>query len=90
MMPSPLSDVHCCVIRPFVRGPWVGPGLGKVHSYWHLGHSRGNFNLKVKLHFDVEQEREWFRRQPYFQWIHGSRTRYLDSNVCGSLHGKYS
>jgi hypothetical protein len=22
-MPSPLSDVYCCVIRPFVRGPWI-------------------------------------------------------------------
>jgi hypothetical protein len=22
-MASPLSDVHCCVIRPFARGPWL-------------------------------------------------------------------
>jgi hypothetical protein len=24
VMPSPLSDIYCCVIRPFVRGPWTG------------------------------------------------------------------
>jgi hypothetical protein len=25
-MPSPLSDVYCCVIRPFVRDPWIDKG----------------------------------------------------------------
>jgi hypothetical protein len=23
LMPSPLSDVYYCVIRPIVRGPWL-------------------------------------------------------------------